>query len=597
MRAFATSGGTMTNGKASNPFFKKSGEGDSFFSNENKSPSFFSDSPIQPKLHIGQSNDKYEKEADAAADTIVGNKGPSQPVSPVQMKCDQCDQEEKIDKKEEEQETEAVMTKPSFEGGEAASEMDEDASDVTDNAVQTKKENTSQKPNRPTASSLPTSQMSSPVISHQNLSNGGQQITQKVHFTQYIQKAPSTGSENENGQEEKEAPIYKNEIKTIEDDIDSSMDNSVSTSLNYVPTVKRGGVPLSGTQFGKTRSSASVTNVVVSPSIGTLFNSGVYTVTGDLELKIKWQVISGTGPRGQVNIQNQNDPDLKACNYQLAAKDLTPNMARQNGRPPRNNFWAEDLTIQHELFHAVNQRQIEYGPKRVTAIQDDLDKQKPTSAAEIISTLLPAAEREGQRVFNSLNRATREHEAYGDGAPLYLARSTAIKAKGDTGGYGQVAVTVTVHPKGGGTHTVVKGDTLWAIAESTYGHGKFWRDIHDANPGKARNGGNLILPGQIFDLPHVNFDKEVSVGLAFGANLVLTGGQLIPGGGSHTFNTLPNSLFDDTINCVGIIDVEVLDLDGNTLLSSIWGIPANKNSRSGDIEVDLEITSGAPAGP
>ncbi|MEM7087133.1 MAG: LysM peptidoglycan-binding domain-containing protein [Bacteroidota bacterium] len=597
MRAFAASRGITTNGNTANPFFKKGDDKDSFFSNENKSPSFFSESPIQPKLNIGQPNDKFEKEADVMADNIVENNDPSPMASPVQMKCNQCDQEEKIDKKEEEQETETVMKKSAFEGEQADTPEDEDSSDETNETLQTKKESPAQNPKKPATISLPSSRVGTPIISHQILSGGGQQITQKIPFTQYIQKAPSTDSEKENGQE-KEAPIRKGRIKTTEDDMHSNMDNSVSTSLNYVPTVNRGGPAPSGTEFGVTNSSASVTNVVVSPSFGTLFNSGVYTVTGDLELEIEWEARSGTGPGGQVDIQNQNDPDLKACNYQLAASDLTPDMGSDNGRPPRTKFWAEDLTIRHELFHAVDQRQLDYGPKRLTAIQDDLNKQKPTSAGEIISTLLPAAEREGQRVFNALNaRPSREGDAYGDGAPLYLARANAIKAKGDTGGYGQVAVTVKILPKGGGTHTVVKGDTLWGIAESTYGHGKFWRDIHDANPGKARNGGNLIFPGQIFDLPHINFDKEVSLGLLFGANLVLTSDQLIPGGGSHTFNTLPNSLFDDTTNCAGDITVEVLDVDGNTLLSTLWGIPANKNSKSGDIEVDMEITSGAAAGP
>ena len=53
-------------------FFSKEREG-SFFSKTNKAnSSFFSPAIIQPKLTIGQPNDKYEVEADTMADAIVG---------------------------------------------------------------------------------------------------------------------------------------------------------------------------------------------------------------------------------------------------------------------------------------------------------------------------------------------------------------------------------------------------------------------------------------------------------------------------------------------------------------------------------------------
>ena len=62
---------------AQSPFFKKAGEG-TFFSegatdmvSPKRAEPFFSPSSIQPKLTIGQPNDKYEKEADATADRVV----------------------------------------------------------------------------------------------------------------------------------------------------------------------------------------------------------------------------------------------------------------------------------------------------------------------------------------------------------------------------------------------------------------------------------------------------------------------------------------------------------------------------------------------
>ncbi|MCB1491443.1 MAG: peptidoglycan-binding protein LysM [Rhodobiaceae bacterium] len=49
-------------------------------------------------------------------------------------------------------------------------------------------------------------------------------------------------------------------------------------------------------------------------------------------------------------------------------------------------------------------------------------------------------------------------------------------------------------------HTVVKGDTLWAISEKAYGNGKYYNDIFEANrpmlsdPDKIYPGQNLRIP-------------------------------------------------------------------------------------------------------
>ena len=50
-----------------------------------------------------------------------------------------------------------------------------------------------------------------------------------------------------------------------------------------------------------------------------------------------------------------------------------------------------------------------------------------------------------------------------------------------------------------GTYTVVKGDTLWSIAEKTYGTGYKWAEIARAN--KLANP-NLIHTGNVFTLPN-----------------------------------------------------------------------------------------------
>jgi len=442
-------------------------------------------------------------------------------------------------------------------------------------------------------------------MSTKQLSNGQQQLIQETPFTQYIARKedPATENgegqtaENAEGQAQPEAPIFIDEVKASKEALAATHDSTIGSTLAYAPTVTPGRVPDPG-DFGTTGPTLSIKDVAIASSFGTIFNSGHYTVTGNFVYAITWGTLSGIGKDGQIDIQNENDPDIKACNYQLVTKDLTPNMASDNGRPPRTEFWAEDLTRQHELFHADNQMRLSWGPQINTAMQNWLDTQTSPSGSHIRTTLIRQALGEGVKVHDALVKLpATEGDAYGDGAPSYLARANAIKTKGDAGDYGQVSFKVTVHPKGGGSHTVVKGDTLWAIAKSTYGHGKFWRRIHDANPGLAKRGGNLILPGQVFNLPNVNIDKELSLALSFGPHLVFTTDVLIPGGGSHVFTELPTTFFDDSTNCVGDFNVEVLDVDANSLLATIWSLPANSNARSGNIEVDTEITSGPVGGP
>ena len=56
-------------------------------------------------------------------------------------------------------------------------------------------------------------------------------------------------------------------------------------------------------------------------------------------------------------------------------------------------------------------------------------------------------------------------------------------------------------PRGGTRYTIVRGDTLWAISERNYGHGRHWEAIMRSNPGAVFRGGDLILVGDMLDLP------------------------------------------------------------------------------------------------
>ena len=49
-------------------------------------------------------------------------------------------------------------------------------------------------------------------------------------------------------------------------------------------------------------------------------------------------------------------------------------------------------------------------------------------------------------------------------------------------------------------HTVVKGDTLWAIASKHYGKGNRYKEIFEANTPMLADA-NLIYPGQVLRIP------------------------------------------------------------------------------------------------
>lgn len=554
------------------PFFKKEGESELQPEHSESKQPFFSSEFLQPKLAYGQPGDAYEQEADVMAEKVVENNDSFVNSPTIHPKVDESEQNENV---QVEDEKDLSQKSAVGAGGDNALSMSE---------------------NKPIPSVLPKSKVSKSSVTNSIKANGEQELRKSTPITTYIAKKETATSENEKGgNEQKEENIFVDEIGGTEES-EISNDNSISPTFTHLPTVTRGGAGPRG--FGITRSSIRFTNVNISSSIGTLVNNGIYTVTANLEHTIRWQVRTGTGPRGQVDIAGDTDNDIKACNYQLISKDLTPNMSSDNGRPPRSKYWAEDLTTRHELFHAENQFRDDFGPQATTDAQTWLSAQTASSASQIETLLMPRAYAVARLTKKRLsNQPSTEGDTYGDGAPLYQARADSIKTKGDAGDYGFVTTDVKVLPKGGGTHTVVQGDTLWHIAEQTYGNPRLWRRIHEANPGKARDGGNLIFPGQNFDLPEINVDQQLFVILTLGNKSITTPIATVPGGGSHMFFNLPNELFEDTTNCAGDVTVEVWDgtdptgsgVFFNRLLNSIWSIPANATIRNGNIEVDVSL--------
>jgi nucleoid-associated protein YgaU len=58
----------------------------------------------------------------------------------------------------------------------------------------------------------------------------------------------------------------------------------------------------------------------------------------------------------------------------------------------------------------------------------------------------------------------------------------------------------------GKNHTVVKGETLWSIAEDAYGSGYNWTDIYSTNKLTNQN----VNVGQVLDIPQVAAKKPTS---------------------------------------------------------------------------------------
>lgn len=68
------------------------------------------------------------------------------------------------------------------------------------------------------------------------------------------------------------------------------------------------------------------------------------------------------------------------------------------------------------------------------------------------------------------------------------------------------ALTTSNQSEIGKTHTVVKGETLWSIAENAYGSGYNWVDVKAANKLKT----DAIEIGQKLDIPSVAAKKPTS---------------------------------------------------------------------------------------
>jgi hypothetical protein len=113
-------------------------------------------------------------------------------------------------------------------------------------------------------------------------------------------------------------------------------------------------------------------------------------VTGNINAKITFQVAGGN----RTNIASDTDPSMTQTNYPAVVSDLAPSAAAVNqgglslmkNPPPRTKFWAEDLTIKHEGFHAAED--VKFGQEGATLGQNWL-KTRTARNFDEVEALLP----------------------------------------------------------------------------------------------------------------------------------------------------------------------------------------------------------------
>ena len=224
-----------------------------------------------------------------------------------------------------------------------------------------------------------------------------------------------------------EAPVSLPDIE-VREFADVELCDAITPWLSYAGTVSQGGATPNG--YGVTRPGPmAVTGITVRklPVVGWWYVSATITQS------IQWQVRAVTGPTGEINIGSSLDPAITAANWQTVMSDLTPNMGDLNGRPPRTQFWAKDLTEQHEQFHA-NDRKTR-APAALSLASNWLGTQQAADPAGVGTLLATVPGRMVATVSAGMTMPGKEERAYGDGAGAYTRRANAIWALGKMGYY------------------------------------------------------------------------------------------------------------------------------------------------------------------
>jgi len=207
--------------------------------------------------------------------------------------------------------------------------------------------------------------------------------------------------------------------------------DAIKTTLTYDPSINPVRPPGAPTKFGQTD-----TFIKVNKSFGKP-DGGKFLVELVVENVITFWVAAG----GRQHIASDSDPKITQANYPSVVSDLTPSPTEIHGggvdllknQPPRTHFWAQDLTTDHELFHAADNEK--FGRQGAIEARDWLDGQTAQNLDQVEVLVGRAGGRVAQTITAAMQPPAVEQRAYDDGAAAYTARAQAIKTKGDAKGY------------------------------------------------------------------------------------------------------------------------------------------------------------------
>ena len=159
---------------------------------------------------------------------------------------------------------------------------------------------------------------------------------------------------------------------------------------------------------------------------------GAFVVKATLASDITVKVRPTLGPNGQVSIDGDDDADITSANYPAIVQDLTPFPGKPEAGSPCTHFWARDLTLEHEHFHASEDEH--YGKQGAESAQGQLNglRAKDTAAVDALLDRVP------DFILGNVGAnmgPAAERRAYSHVSPDYQARADAIKKKGDRGNY------------------------------------------------------------------------------------------------------------------------------------------------------------------
>lgn len=206
---------------------------------------------------------------------------------------------------------------------------------------------------------------------------------------------------------------------------DSGEADSIASALSINHDIAR-GLTVPNSDFGLTSSTLRrFRDVKITPG------KGSFAVSAIADYKIRWDTWAGDGPSGQKNITSDADANITKDNYSNVTDDLRPNA---RNRPRRRDFWAKDLTENHELFHVGERKS--FSTTGMANAQTNLNGRTASKAEDIVPMLQEVWQTEvSEFIATNMANPGKEDRAYADGAASYKARADAIKANGDAGKY------------------------------------------------------------------------------------------------------------------------------------------------------------------